>query len=213
MCVIVDQEIILVGYGGNSFLMIEIFQSAGAKVKYYLDTCRKENNPYQLDYLGNEDGINFENLKKYKLISTIGNNIKRKKTQLDLANRGFDFINCIHQSAVVSRSSIIGKGIFVSANATINPLSKIGNGVICNSLSVVEHETIIHDFVHIGPGAVICGNVSIGACSFIGAGAVIKQGVKIGKNVVVGAGAVVLKDLPDDNTVVGVPAKNIVHKF
>jgi sugar O-acyltransferase (sialic acid O-acetyltransferase NeuD family) len=210
MGVIIDQEIILVGYGGNSFLMIEIFKSTGAKVKYYLDISFKKNNPYQLDYLGNEDAILHDSYKVCKFISTIGNNQLRKKTQEGLTNRGFEFINCIHHSAVVSRSSILGKGIFVSANSTINPLTKIGNGVICNTSAVVEHETIIHDFVHIGPGAVICGNVSIGSCSFIGAGAVVKQGVNIGRNVVVGAGAVVLNDVPDGNTVVGVPAKKYI---
>ena len=40
-------------------------------------------------------------------------------------------------------------------------------------------------------------------------GAKIKNKVKIGKGVTVGAGAVVLKDIPDFETWVGVPAKKL----
>jgi acetyltransferase-like isoleucine patch superfamily enzyme len=43
----------------------------------------------------------------------------------------------------------------------------------------------------------------------IGAGAVIVCGVTIGENAMVGAGAVVTKDIPDNVTVVGNPAKTI----
>lgn len=44
----------------------------------------------------------------------------------------------------------------------------------------------------------------------IGGGAVILPGVTIGKNALVGAGAVVTRDVPDNVTVVGNPAK--IHK-
>jgi acetyltransferase-like isoleucine patch superfamily enzyme len=44
---------------------------------------------------------------------------------------------------------------------------------------------------------------------WIGAGAIILPGVKIGKMAIVGAGAVVTKDVPDNTTVVGIPAKAV----
>jgi acetyltransferase-like isoleucine patch superfamily enzyme len=53
----------------------------------------------------------------------------------------------------------------------------------------------------------LCGNVKVGNTSFVGANAVIRQGVTIGNNVMIGAGAVVLKDVPDNTTVMGVPAQ------
>ncbi|MBI5613623.1 N-acetyltransferase [Candidatus Gottesmanbacteria bacterium] len=46
----------------------------------------------------------------------------------------------------------------------------------------------------------------------IGAGAVILPGITIGKNAMVGAGAVVTKDVPDNTTVIGNPAKILNHK-
>ena len=61
-----------------------------------------------------------------------------------------------------------------------------------------------------GEGAVLAGSVKVGKSTFIGAGAVIKQGVNIGNNVIIGAGSVVLKDVPNNVTWAGVPAKNIL---
>lgn len=95
----------------------------------------------------------------------------------------------------------------IAANATINPLAFIATGAICNTGCIVEHECAVGEFAHIGPGAVLCGNVKVGAGSFVGANAVIRQGVTIGNNAMIGAGAVVVKDVADGVTVVGVPAK------
>jgi acetyltransferase-like isoleucine patch superfamily enzyme len=46
----------------------------------------------------------------------------------------------------------------------------------------------------------------------IGAGARILAGITVGRNSVVGMGAVVLDDVPENTTVVGIPAKPIIRK-
>lgn len=73
----------------------------------------------------------------------------------------------------------------VGANCRIHPSTSIGdfNGTPC-----------IGDNVYIGPGAKIYGNI------------------QIGNNVAIGANAVVNKDIPDNVTVGGIPAKIISEK-
>jgi acetyltransferase-like isoleucine patch superfamily enzyme len=61
----------------------------------------------------------------------------------------------------------------------------------------------------VAPHATVAGGVEIGECTWIGAGAVVKQYIKIGANCMIGAGAVVVKDVPDNTTVAGVPAREI----
>ena len=116
--------------------------------------------------------------------------------------------NAIHPAAIIDASaSIAEQGVMIAANAVINPLATIGTGAICNTGCIIEHECVVGEFAHIGPGAVLCGNVKIGSGTFVGANAVIKQGITVGKNAMIGAGAVVVKNVPDNVTVVGVPAK------
>ena len=68
---------------------------------------------------------------------------------------------------------------------------------------------MLGDGVHISPGAHLGGSVSVGACSWVGVGAAVKHGVTIGTNVMIGAGAAVVCDISDNETVVGVPAKEL----
>jgi len=151
----------------------------------------------------------FDNYKfdaSNELIISIGNN-KFRKNIADKINA--NYINIFHKTAVVSTFSKIGKGTVVMPVAVVNSATVIGKHCIINSRAVVEHDCILGDFVHISPNASIAGNVEIGIGSHIGIGATVIQGIKIGKWVTVGAGAVVLKDIPDNATVVGNPAKVI----
>ena len=66
---------------------------------------------------------------------------------------------------------------------------------------------IIDDFTHIGPGVHLAGVVSVGSGSFVGIGASVIELIKIGSNSIIGAGAAVVDDVPDNVTVVGVPAR------
>jgi acyl-[acyl carrier protein]--UDP-N-acetylglucosamine O-acyltransferase len=101
-------------------------------------------------------------------------------------------------------------GIMIAANATLNPLVELGRGVICNTSTSIDHECIIGDFCHIAPGAVLCGNVTVGRSTFIGANAVIRQGIHIGNNVMIGAGTVVkiFRSYGDSN-----PARSLLRNL
>jgi sugar O-acyltransferase (sialic acid O-acetyltransferase NeuD family) len=204
------KNIALIGYSGHAYVTCEIFFSQQQRVSAYTDTEEKEKNPYALKWLGNENKSSvIKKLKEYVYFVSIGNNLIRRKISTKLIKELGLPINAIHSSAIISKSMHAGLGNMFAARAVINPLVKIGTGVICNTGCIIEHECMIDDYVHIAPGAVLCGNVSIGEGSFIGANAVIKEGIKIGKHVTVGAGAVILKNIPDNKKVVGNPQRII----
>lgn len=199
---------IIIGYSGHSYVIIDIFQSINRKIKYYIDNEEKLHNPYHLAYLGTEtNGDTRDYLKAKDYFIAIGNNTIRRKVANYFEDKKVPVsINAIHNTALLSSSVKLGHGVMCAPNITINAFAEIGNGVICNTGCIIEHECKIGDFAHIAPGAVLAGNVIIGEESFIGANAVIKQGITIGKNVMVGAGSVVIHDIPDNVTVVGNPA-------
>jgi sugar O-acyltransferase (sialic acid O-acetyltransferase NeuD family) len=200
---------IIIGYSGHAFVVCGIITAAAKKITGYCDSEEKQYNPFSLQYFGKETSETaLAAFKENDFFIAVGNNGIRQKIYTTLALQQLYPGNAIHPSAVVDVTAIIAShGVMIAANAVINPLAKIGTGAICNTGSIIEHECIVGDFAHIAPGAVLCGNVKVGSNSFVGANAVVRQGITIGNNVMIGAGAVVLKDIPDNVTVIGVPAK------
>jgi sugar O-acyltransferase (sialic acid O-acetyltransferase NeuD family) len=200
---------ILIGYSGHAFVVYGICTAAGKKPTGYCDNEQKQNNPFSLQWLGKETGDTaLAAFASSEFFIAIGDNAIREKVYNSLRAKNLYPSNAIHPSAVIDpAATIAAHGVMVAANATINPLANIGTAAICNTGSIIEHECIVGNFAHIGPGAVLCGNVKVGNNSFVGANAVIKQGISIGNNVMIGAGAVVLKDVPDNVRVMGVPAQ------
>lgn len=200
---------IIIGYSGHSYVVCGIFNSINQKVTAYYDSDEKKYNPFNLQYLGNENTAEAqEALTKNNFFIAIGDNNIREKIYNHFSQKNKLPTNAIHAKTVIdSTATIAANGVMIAANATINPLVQIGIGVICNTNCSIDHECVIGDFAHIAPGAVLCGNVTVGTKTFIGANAVIKQGITIGNNCMIGAGAVVVKNVPDNTTVVGVPAK------
>ena len=205
------KDIIIVGYSGHAYVVCDIFESTHQKVIGYCENEAKALNPYDFKYFGQETSeLGLQNIRNNDYFIGIGSNSIRTKIQNNLQDTYNLYpINAIHSSAIISKTVILGNGIMVSANVTINALTQIKDGVICNTGCIIEHECLIGKYAHIGPGAVLAGNVSIGEQTFVGANSVIKECVKVGKNVTIGAGTVVIRDIPDNTTVVGNPQRII----
>jgi sugar O-acyltransferase (sialic acid O-acetyltransferase NeuD family) len=140
-------------------------------------------------------------------IVAIGGNMVRRAVADWLSENKFDLVSTVHPSAQLGRGVVVDDGTVVMAGVIVNSDTSIGKNVIINSRASVDHDCTIGDYVHIAPGATLCGKVSVGAGSFICAGATIVPNLAIGSKVIVGAGSTVIRDLPDNVTAVGSPAK------
>lgn len=140
-------------------------------------------------------------------IVAIGNPVIRNKIQSALSE--YHIVTLIHPDAVVSRRVKIGRGSVVMAGAVINSDTVIGEGCIINTCASVDHDNHIGNFVHVAVGAHLCGTVTVGCHTWIGAGATVSNNIAICENCIIGAGAVVIRDIKENGTHIGVPAKRI----
>ncbi|MGH1601559.1 acetyltransferase [Campylobacter majalis] len=162
----------------------------------------------EIVFLDDASDVKFSpNLPKADIIIAIGSNKTREILQNRVEAAGFNVVSLVHQSAVISPSAVIERGVVVMPNAVINAKAMIKSGAIINTGAVIEHECVIGEFAHISPNAALAGNVIVGAKTHIGIGSSVIQGIKIGANSLIGAGSVVVRDLPSDITAYGVPAR------
>lgn len=115
----------------------------------------------------------------------------------------------ISRKASIGEFNSIGIGVTIMQNVIIENDNTIGEGCLLHTGSFISHDVQIGNFCEISPYSKLLGHSSVGENCSIGTGAIILPRVKIGKNVVVGAGAVVTRDIHDDQTVAGIPAKKI----
>ena len=113
----------------------------------------------------------------------------------------------IHPSVNRSDTSKIGQGSIICAGVNISVNTIIGNQCIVNIGSVIENDCTIENYVSIMCKSVVGSNSHLMNHAYIGSNSSVVNGKKVGINAQVGPGSVVIGDIPDNTTVIGVPAK------
>lgn len=205
-----------IGAGGHAKVIIDILRlTGGYEIRGLIDSNPQARGTTVsgVEVIGGDDELprlRDEGVRSVFLAVASLSDTRSNKGIFDrLCTLGFEIINVVHPSAIISDTARLGTGDRVFAGAIINPESHVGNNVVINTGAIVEHDCRIEDHAQIAPGAHLGGNVSVGEGSIVGMGANVIQGISIGRYAVIGAGAVVIEDVPDGATVVGVPARPI----
>ncbi len=141
------------------------------------------------------------------VLVAIGANRVRASLAERILEAGLTLFSVRHPSANIGRDVTWMGGTVLLAGVSVNTDTAIGPNCILNTNCSVDHDCRIAAHVHIAPGATLCGGVSVGESTLIGAGSVVLPGIEIGAGVVVGAGTVVTRNIPDNSSVAGAPAR------
>jgi UDP-perosamine 4-acetyltransferase len=208
-----DNPIIILGAGGHAKSVIEALRLCNKNI---IGITTVEDYPKKefkgIPILGNDDQIEKFLPANVYLVNAIGSTSTtehRKNIFYHFKKKGYNFMDVIHPSAVVSSEATLGEGVQIMAGAIVQSDCSIGENTIINTKASLDHDCVIGAHVHIAPGTTLSGNVLIKNQVHIGTGAVIIQGICVGSNSLIGAGAVVIQNVESGKKVVGVPAKEI----
>lgn len=118
------------------------------------------------------------------------------------------YATLIHPTAIIPRGFCkIGNGVLMAPLAQLSPDTTVGDNCILLPNSFLGHDSTMDHFAHLATNAVVGANVKVGKAVHVGSNATIREKITIGDYSLIGAGAVVLKDVGENNVVVGNPAR------
>jgi len=203
-------KLAILGASGHGKVVADTAECCGwLTVEFFDDAWPELQKNAAWSIVGNSDTLMARLAEFDGVVVAIGNNRIRHAKLLELRAAGACLVTLIHPAAIVSRYATIGPGGVVFAGAVVNAEARIGRGAILNTGCSIDHDCVLGDAVHISPGVRLAGGVHVGDLSWLGIGTSVRQLVRIGECVMVGAGSAVVSDIPNEVTVVGVPAKRM----
>lgn len=182
----------------------------------------------RIDSLGNLPLVTWERLEHHfppgqvKLLGPLSYrriNEFRRDRHLDGLRRGYQFTSFIHpHSHIYTRD--IGENCFILEANVIQPMARLGTGVMIWSGNHIGHHAAIGDYCFLASHVALGSNVSIGERTFLAGKVGVEPGVRVGAGCVLGTGSIITADLPNGSVVRGrsnrpstVPASRLKRLF
>lgn len=205
-----NKKLVIIGAGSLGVMTLDAVLCEGHyslnQILFIDDGKEVDEKIHDIPVIGGIDVLDRLDSQEYDFVIAIANNKIRKKIA---ESYELNYVNIVHPAAVISKFAKIGHGNIILPNVSIDPNVKIKNHVVINKNNSIGHDTIFQNFTQVSPGCSLGGYTQIEEGAFLGLGVVTLPNLKIGTFSIVGAGAVVTKDIPDNCTAVGAPAKPI----
>jgi UDP-perosamine 4-acetyltransferase len=192
---------VLLGAGGHAKVVLSLARANDLKVMGVCDPVLARGGVTQwrdLEVLGGDDALGKLSADEVVLLNGIGHvvgSVARRALYERCREQGFHFPALIHPAAWIDPSVDLGEGVQVMAGVVLQPDCVIGENTIVNTRSSVDHDGRVGAHVHLAPGSVLCGTVTVGNDAFIGAGATVLPNLQLGAGAVVAAGVTVSRPL------------------
>ena len=126
-----------------------------------------------------------------------------------MQQKGARFISIVHPTAILGPHCQLGIGCVVCPNVVVTNNVRLGDFVMLNIGVGVGHDAVIGDGCTVSPGALIAGKTILEEGVFVGSLAAILDRQRVGRYARIGSGSVVVSRVPQNWTVMGVPARRL----
>ncbi len=210
------EKMVVIGGGGHAKVVIALLKKLGVyEILGYTD-LKNNGSILGVSHLGPDSELEPLSAAKPGLKAAIGiGQVGLGKQRCSILGRLaiplVAFPPIVSPAAIVNESVILGHGVVIMDGAVINAGASIGCGAIVNTHSTIEHDSVVGDWAHIAPGAIVCGNVHIGDFSMVGAGATVIERIRVASSCMIAAGATVVQTIASAGVYAGTPAR-LLHE-
>lgn len=204
-----NKKLIIIGAGSLGIMTLDaVLEMNKYKSIYFIDDGKVDGSKVMgYPVIGGINMISTLNIEKYDFVIAISNNQARRQISQEYS---LNYTNIIHPKTSISRfAKIKGKGNIILSHTSIDPNVEISNHVVINKNNSIGHDTKLNDYTQVSPGCSLGGFVTLEEQSFLGLGVSILPNKIIGHDSIVGAGGVVTSNIPNNKTVIGMPAKEV----
>ena len=155
------------------------------------------------------DVVSYEPQPEDCFICAVGSPKVKGKLVQGILDKGGEFINIIHRTAIVHPTAQMGQGNIICPFVLVTDHAKIGNFVTLNARSAVGHDVEIGAYSSLMAVVDITGGVKVGVRTYWGSGARALPYSRVDDDVTIGIASVVFKHAKAGITVFGNPAMPI----
>lgn len=190
---------LIVGKGGHAHVIRSLLPHA--EIRFLVDCDPAPGDILQDDYFSGQPDREADHF------IGIGDNAARRRYFARLRALGLKVARCIAPTAWAAADVELGEGVFLGPGAVVGARSRIGDGVIVNTLSSVDHDCTVGEDTQLTPGVTLGSHLRIGRSCFFGMKSAVLPRVEIGERVTVMAGALVVRSAPAGVMLGGAPAR------
>lgn len=148
------------------------------------------------------------------LLVCIASSREREAVVLHLASLGIGesrYATAVDPSVQYPEGCRVGRGSILLRNVTLTAAVSLGSHVVAMPSVTFSYDVDVSDFATFAAGVSLGGGVRIGKGAYLGLNSSVRERTSVGDYATIGVGAGVLSNVPDGETWVGVPAREIDH--
>ena len=170
--------LLMVGAGGYGRAVAEAaLMTPEWQTMHFLDDSFNQGSNSEV--VGDLDQIEAVAAEYDGVVCAIGSNKIRAAALKRVLGRGVTPTVVIHPGAYVSSSASIGAGTTIMAGAVVGPNAQVGVGCILNANATADHDSVMHDYAHLGVGVAIAGSAILEEGAWLQTGRNAGYGVRV----------------------------------